>query len=594
MNKKMLALTAMAVLVGGSAAYANTASDDVSSDEVKLTDEVSSAPSRMDKSVQKFVEKQKANKLKRKVSVKADVLGRRGGAQKGALNYEINASGVEKMKVVISDVKVDDAPLATVSGRYEFDPKTNQKAFWLNGSKVSETSYLSEAEKREKKYDSFSKSFNAPRVAYLTASEIEKEIASSETKYISEYKEPQPALSYGAQDYRDYTYILKRSEITDYAHNNGYMGQGVGVYYNEGGCPPLNYVNRTFYTRIGSCPGYGTHVIGVTRILQTTAPQAMIYGIDGVNYPQNVRNYSYPIMVGSQSWGFVTDNTGYTSGDADMDNFIYTNKVVEFVAAGNGGRNAYVGAPGRALNAISVGAVSPVDDMYVSYSSSKNVGTKSDKPEVANYTSFRFPGDPSFTAGANDTYNGTFNGTSAATPFMAGMTATMMSQHQFLWWHPEVVKAVLIAGSKPVKNPDYDVDGKNTFLAGIPHYSVLTWGESYRWRFWQGENKSNFNSNNEISFTEYDIKKGKRYRLAIAWLTSGQYALNNQGLAQNIDLSIVQNGSTIAKSESVYNPFEVVDFVAPSAGSFTVKIKRRANRSSSEKVYLGYAFIRLD
>ncbi len=591
MNKKILTMTAMAVLVGGSASYAQTVSDDFQSDEVAFVDESSAAPSRMDSGVRKFVEKQKANTQKRKVTLKSDVLGRRGGAQKGALNYEINAADVEKMKVVISDVKADDAPLPTVSGRYEFDPEKNQKKFWLNGSKVSEANYLAQAEKREKKY-SESKKFNSPRVAYLTANEIEKELSSSETKYISEYKEPKPALTYGVQDYRDYTYILQKSEITSQAHNNGVKGQGVGVYYNEGGCPPLNYVNTAYYTRIGSCPGYATHVIGVTRILQTTAPQAMIYGIDGVNYPQNVRSYAQPILIGSQSWGFVTDETGYTAGDADMDNFIYSNRVVEFVAAGNDGRNSLIGAPGRALNAISVGAISPVDDKYVSYSSSKNARTKIDKPEVANYTSFRFPGDPSYTAGSNDTYRGTFNGTSAATPFMAGMTANLLSQHQFLWWHPEVVKAVLIAGSKPVQNPEYDIDGSSTFLAGIPHYSSFSWSDAYRWRFWQGENKSNFNSNNEIVLTEYGLEKGKRYRVAIAWLTSGQYALNNQQAAQDIDLSVWQNGSLLAKSESRNNPFELVEFTAKNWEGVTIKIKRVANRASSEKVLLGYAFVK--
>ena len=590
MNKKILTMTAMAVLVGGSASYAQTVSADVKSEKEAQVEEAVQAPSRMDGGVKKFVEKQKSNTQKRKVTLKSDVLGRRGGAQKGALNYEINASDVEKMKVVISDVKADDAPLPTVSGRYEFDPAKNQKKFWLNGSKMSESSYLAQAEKREKKY-SESKKFSSPRVAYLTANEIEKELSSSETKFISEYKEPEPAVSYGVQDYRDYTYILQKSGITSYAHNNGYKGNGVGVYYNEGGCPPLNFVNTSYYTRLGTCPGYATHVIGVTRVLQTTAPQAMIYGIDGVNYPENV-HLSQPILIGSQSWGFVTDETGYTAGDADMDNFIYANRVVEFVAAGNGGRNKLVAAPGRAMNAISVGAISPVDDKYVSYSSSKNAPAKVDKPEVANYTDFRFPGDPSYTAGPNDTYSGTFDGTSAATPFMAGMVANLLSQHQFLWWHPEVVKAVVIAGSKPVQNPDYDVDAKTYFLAGIPHYSNFTWNDSYRWRFWQGENKSNFDSNNEITFVEYGIEKGKRYRLAIAWLTSGEYALNNQRIAQDIDLSVWQNGTRIANANSYENPFELADFVTKSADPLTVKIKRVFNRASSEKVLLGYAFAR--
>ena len=168
MNKKILTMTAMAVLVGGSASYAQTVSADVKSEKEVQVEESVQAPSRMDGGVRKFVEKQKSNTQKRKVTLKSDVLGRRGGAQKGALNYEIKASDTEKMKVVISDIKADDTPLPTVSGRYEFDSQKNQKDYWLNGSKMSESGYLAEAEKREKKY-SESKTFNSPRTAYLTA-----------------------------------------------------------------------------------------------------------------------------------------------------------------------------------------------------------------------------------------------------------------------------------------------------------------------------------------------------------------------------------------------------------------------------------------
>ncbi len=71
-----------------------------------------------------------------------------------------------------------------------------------------------------------------------------------------------------------------------------------------------------------------------------------------------------------------------------------------------------------------------------------------------------------------------------------------------------------------------------------------------------------FNANREISFTEYAIQKGKRYRIAI--------------------------------SNSLYNPFELVEFVAPSSSPLTIKIKRYYNFSTTEKVVLGYAFVSKD
>ncbi len=594
MNKKLLAVTTLAVLVGGAASYAKPISKNIQPMEDEQADEV--GESRMDKNVQKFVEAQKKNGQKRSVSVSSDVLGRRGGALKGkaALNYEVNASDVQKMKVVVSDVRVDKTPLPAVSGRYEYRPKMEQKEFWLNGSKVSESSYLDQAKKRKQKYDRSKKSFKSSRVAYLTASEIEKELASSETKYISEYRKPKPQVMYGQEGSWDYRYILKKSGVTDYAHSLSIKGQGVGVHYNEGGCVPLQYVNTNYYEQLETpCDEYSTHAIGVVRILQTTAPQAKLYGLQGTDGPENPASYDVPILIGSNSWSYGSDFSRYEGTDATLDNYIYENRVVEFIAAGNEGRNAVIPPPARAFNAITVGAVSPADDMFMGYSTSKNPGPGNDKPELGAYSHFRFP-DPSYTAGPGDTYDGTFCCTSGATPFAAAMTADLLSQHQFLWWHPEVVKAVLIAGSNPIQNPDYDADGVDEFEAGIPHYSNFSWTDSYRWRFWEGENSSWFDSKREITFPEYDIHKGKRYRIAISWLTTGEFAVRYQSIAQDIDLSVWQDGVMIATSESANNPFELVQFVARSSSPLTIKIKRYSNSSSSENVALGYAFVSKD
>lgn len=596
MNKKVLAVTAMAVLVGGSASYAKTVSKDVKPAETELADE--SADSRLDKGVQKFVDAQKKNHQKRSVSVSSDLLGRRGGALKGkgTLKYEINDADVQKMKVVISDVKVNDASLQTINGRYEFNSDSKQKTYWLNGSKVSETEYLDKADKRKKKYDRSRHAFKAPRTAYLTADEIEKELSNSATTYISAPKKVKPQISYGVNEFWDYNRILVKSGVKSYAHNYGIQGQGVGVHYNEGGCVPRSYINPGYFQQLEfPCNEYSTHAIGVMRILQTTAPQAKLYGLQDVYGPVNPADYNTPILVGSNSWDYVIENDdgSYTDGDATMDNYIYENGVVEFVAAGNEGRKNFVGSPSRALNAISVGAISPVDNKYVDYSSSKNGRTFTDKPEVANYTNFIFP-DPSFTAKPGDTYNGYFNGTSAATPFMAGMTANLLSNHPFLWWHPELVRAVLIAGSNPVQNPEYDIDGVDEFEAGIPNYENFAEGKDNRWYFWSGNNDSNFDSNKEITFQQANIQQGKRYRIAISWLTSGEYAMKYRRVAQDIDLSVWQDGKKIASSMSAYNPFELVDFVAPSSTPLTIKIKRYYNLSSTEKVALGYAFTRVN
>ena len=55
-----------------------------------------------------------------------------------------------------------------------------------------------------------------------------------------------------------------------------------------------------------------------------------------------------------------------------------------------------------------------------------------------------------------------------------------------------------------------------------------------------------------------------------------------------------QDGKRVAISNSLYNPFELVEFVAPSSSPLTIKIKRYYNFSTTEKVVLGYAFVSKD
>ena len=68
--------------------------------------------------------------------------------------------------------------------------------------------------------------------------------------------------------------------------------------------------------------------------------------------------------------------------------------------------------------------------------------------------------------------------------------------------------------------------------------------------------------------------------------------LRLQADAGSCPYGLWQNASLLAKSESRNNPFELVEFTAKNWEGVTIKIKRVANRASSEKVLLGYAFVK--
>ncbi|OWV16903.1 hypothetical protein B7992_01195 [Fibrobacter sp. UWH1] len=588
MNNKMI--TAL-VLAGGVASWAQLLYEkpvDEKVDRVSLE-----RPSRMGESVKKFVDTQKASKKVKKVSVKSDLLGR---SRNSTLTYEVDVASQQKMKVLVNDVMVEHASLETESGSFDYSASADSKNYELNGVKMSESQFQKKADNSRKKLRKNRRKFKAPRVEYMTASEIEQEISSNENVYVSEYKGVKyDGLDFGEDTYLEDFYIRTKSGIDTYAWNKGYYGQGVGIYYSEGGCVPDNYVNHNYFTQMNNCPnGVSSHAIGVARVLQSSTGESHIYGSAEVIYPEDPDKYPVPIYIGSQSWGYVYDYPYYCSADAIMDNYIYEYGVAQFVAAGNDYRYSYVSTPARSMNAVAVGAVSPIDYKYMVYSSSRNGYAHNDKPEVANFTNFYFRRDLHY-SDENGSYNGRFNGTSAATPYTAGMAALLLSKYPSLKWHPEMLKAVMLVGStRDVGNTDYDYDGIRTFKAGIPMLDRLTTSPLFKNRYWYGANNTNFDKNGRISFTESNIQKGKRYRAAISWLSSGEYVMNNQRLPQDIDLVVRQNGTIIASSASSYNPFELVDFVAPNSGEIEVVITRYRNSSASENVKLGFSILQVD
>ncbi len=526
--------------------------------------------------VQAFLDVTDSSVSKTTISTKYDVLGR---SQNGANTY-VTSPEYKKMKV---SVVYRDVPQFCGQPHFaRFDSDENR--FYLNDTLLSEKIFFDKIAGYGQKCEDVPSDF----IADLTAAEIRSLLQGEYHVLIQDVPVSNPLQETSSDDFIPYTDVLNLSGISRYAHSNGYNGNGITACISESDCPNTQYINTSHFVQHKSdCSGnIGSHITKMVDLFQKTAPGAVLHEFNKNVNPEPTQNGT-ACDVSFLSEGF-SNKIVYSGYDEEIDNYINRNGMIVFVSAGNqyDSSGSYrVSSPGKALNAITIGAVSPRTGLYNSFSRWDNSNIGNQKPEVLNYSDFDLLRNATFVDSYGNISNGRSSGTSSATAYTAGLMANVLQQHPFFKRHPEMAKALLITGStKSVSNYAFDADNNSKAARAVPLYQKLAW--STRSAYWNGSN-SDFFVGDSISFNESEIVAGKRYRVAISWLTPGSYIAENQTISQDLDLYVYQDDRIIAKSFSAANPFEVVDFVATSSSDLRIKIHRYAN-SGVGAIKLGY------
>ena len=363
------------------------------------------------------------------------------------------------------------------------------------------------------------------------------------------------------------TYI-PYSYLYNFAYRGYLINNNVGVYLSEEGLPtrlneymnpyaPFVLANNESIDSFNSMPGYEMRASRMYRTVEYASGRSVLFATK--SRPSSPSTTKPQVYVGLHAYGGAPSK-GYPTAAKVLDNYIYDNRTIEIVGAGNKANKGFASA-GLAANAITVGAIDPFTNKATGYSA-RCAGCEEEtfnKPEVMNYSHFYFdyPGMPEkyrkYTKGStNYEYKPFYDGTEASAALTAGMVANMLSANEFYKWHPEVVKAVAINGqytSRITKYTDlvfdqsddhnthhsvYFIGDVNTLMKeynDCPRYSEIYCGKPRK------EIRLHFSKSDLFKKADYDNSQNiDGFYASIAWLNSGTDISNLGGLPQNFEI----------------------------------------------------------
>ncbi len=383
---------------------------------------------------------------------------------------------------------------------------------------------------------------------------------------------------------------------TDAVHRRGIDGAGVKVLVNDTApvattnpfLPPIVAGNAT------TPAAHATAVAGIIASRQVpntgAAPgltQLYSYGGSG--------DTAAPIAwAWGMSQGISFGNCSWWNGqkgqiqflDRYFDYIIRHFAVMLFKSSGNqGGSDGKVTTPGCGYNMTASGNATDQNthdwngDAMSSSSSWVNPLEGHDKPEVSACGT-----TITTTSTASPWITAAGSGTSYASPVTCGIAALLAQTDPLLQSKPEAVRALLMAGAfhnieGAAVLSDRDGSGhvdaaasQSATARGQFHVTTLT--------------PASFVGGN------YDLQiplvANDETRLCGVWFSLANSAYTTDVLQMDLDLTVWLGATLVASSASAVNPFEIVQFVPPATGIYTVRLQRQSFLGASEPFALAW------
>jgi hypothetical protein len=287
------------------------------------------------------------------------------------------------------------------------------------------------------------------------------------------------------------------------------------------------------------------------------------------------------LSFGAYTYGALTELDRYYD-------FLVINQYRTVVpAAGNDGNGLFVRSPGTAYNVITVGAYDEQTDLIAGFSGGVDPGSAHgdrEKPEVA------APGvDFLSTTNASPWIGNVGSGTSYAAPMVTGTAALMMQRNPSLQFWPEAVRAILMATA--TQNMDgasrlSELEGAGGIYAD--YADNVAHGLNGNW----GAIGYDCNAAPTTVLSSMSLVRNQLVRVVMSYDTDPNYASYNTQPSADLDLIIKDpSGAYVTSSSSFDNTYEIVEFLAPATGSFTIEVSKF--RCDLSPRWLGFAYFAL-
>ena len=340
--------------------------------------------------------------------------------------------------------------------------------------------------------------------------------------------------------------------------------------------------------------GHPTQTAGVVAsshvVYRGMSPQVTLLSGNGGTYDAADIIAATDWAVGTANADVLNCSFGYPVGDADhdlisryFDHIVWNDWRSVTPAAGNSGTT--LGAPGVALNVLSVGGIDDMDTpwhgddvMYVntSWQDPPSLHDDREKPEVCAVATKYLTTEDTTYFQANGQWitlsGGGHNGTSYAAPSVAGLIARLIDRTWYLFTWPEEVKAIVMASAaRQVDDATVDTDNSAVDVKEGVGTIVVPFAEkvvSQNWHFGTYITSASF----PYYYTFY-AEKGDIVRFVICWDAHTDAAYTTVSLEADLDLWVYQpSGALLTYSVSWDNPYEIVEFTAPATGNYQARV----------------------